>query len=203
MLSSSDPAGILTDQMVLFRYPSPDSASINMNEEIEIFPYRFLFRLLMEDELIDDGSILEADGLIRLTQKEVAHFVVPVAKKDNDLEKIVQLIAENRKNKDKIEPSHLFNNIANTAINNIEINGFIERSKGAFWIKPDFDVIRELESPLNKKPRTIPYHAGMEMEYQQRLGMDPTKSKFTHTQTSNRKGGEVGLKLLLAEGFPK
>ncbi|OIK03921.1 hypothetical protein [Bacillus sp. MUM 13] len=31
--------------------------------------------------------------------------------------------------------------------------------------------------------------------------MDLTKSKFIRTQTSNRKGGEVGLKLLLAEEF--
>ena len=201
MLTSSEPAKILTDQMFQFRYPSPYSASINMNEEMEIFPYRFLFRLLMSDELIDDGSIIEEDGIIRLTQKEAAQFVVPAAKKDGDLEDIIRLITDHRKNNDKIEPSDLFNNIANTFINNIEISGFIERSKGAFWIKPDLNVISELEARLNKKPRTIQYHPGQEIEYQQRLGMDPVKSKFTHTQTSNRKGGEVGLKLLLAEEF--
>ncbi|OIK03920.1 AlwI family type II restriction endonuclease [Bacillus sp. MUM 13] len=112
MLTSSEPAKILTDQMFQFRYPSPYSASINMNKENQIFPYRFLFRLLMEDALIDVGSIIDADGLIRLTQKEVAQYVIPIAKKDQDLEKIVQLIAEHRENKDQLEPSDLFNNIA-------------------------------------------------------------------------------------------
>lgn len=214
MLTTSNPAEILTDQMFQIRYPSPYSISIKMNEDIEIFPYRFLFKLLMEEELIDDGTILANDGIIRLSQKEVANFVVPVAKKDADLKKVVKLISEHRKSKVKIETSDLFNNIANTFINNLEICGYIERSKGAkgaFWIIPELNVLNEIESRLSKQPRSIPFKLGndveyqeqlvMEIEYQQRLGMDPSKSKFTHSQTSNRKGAEVGLRLLLAEEF--
>lgn len=201
MLTTSNPAGILTDQMFQFRYPSPYSISIKMNKEIEIFPYRFLFNLLMEEELIDDGTVLQDDGIIRLSQKEVAHFVVPVAKKDTDIKKVVQLISDHRKSNEIIETSDLFNNIANTFINNIEISGYIERSKSTFWLKSNLDVLTELESRLSKKPRSITYETGKEIEYQQRLGMDPTKTKFTHSQTSNRNGAEVGLKLLLAEEF--
>lgn len=201
MLTTSNPAEILTDQMFQFRYPSPYSFSIKMNEKIDIFPYRFLLNLLMEEELIDDGTILENDGIIRLSQKEVANFVVSIAKKDSDLKKVVKQISKHRKSKEKIETSDLFNNIANTFINNLEISGYIERSKGAFWIKPDLNVLNEIELRLSKQPRSITFKPGKEIEYQQRLGMDPTKSKFTHSQTSNRKGAEVGLRLLLAEEF--
>ncbi|MFJ7467280.1 restriction endonuclease FokI C-terminal domain-containing protein [Peribacillus frigoritolerans] len=199
MLTATDPASVLTEQLFQFRFPSPYSASIKMDEEIEIFPYRFLFNLLMSEELVDDGSILEDDGVIRITQKELAEFVIPMAKKDSDLDKVVQLIVNHRKSGIALSPSELYNNIANTFINNIEISSFIERAKGSFWLKSDLEVIEEVEERLNKKPRTFKYELGREIEFQQRLGMDPSKSKFTHSQSSNRKSGEFALKFKLAE----
>lgn len=200
MIDSSNPAEIITEQLMQIRYPSPYSFSIKMDIEIQIYPYRFLFELLTCDELADDGSIENADGVIRITQKEIAQFVVPIAKKQSDIKKVIDMICENRISGENTKPSNLFNNIANTFINNIEITGYVERGKkSSVWIKPDkiMNVLERLES----KPRKFKYEIGQEIEFQQRLGMDPTKTKFTNALVSNRKGAEQSVKNLIHEEF--
>lgn len=201
MLTAKDPASILTDQLFQFRYPSPYSASIRMNPEIEIFPYRFLFQLMMREELVDTGSIVDNDGIIRITQKEIARFVIPGAKKDSDIDEIVAQIVQSRKNNETIDSDQLYGNIANTFINNIEITGFIERGKSSVWIKPDLKVFTDVSNRLAKKPREIKYAPGNEEIFQQRFGMDPTKSKYTGKISSNRNSAETAIHYLLEEEF--
>lgn len=198
MLISTNPASIITEQLFQFRYPSPYSKSIHMNDEFEIFPYRFLFELLLSDKLMDDGSIVADDNIPRLTQNEIAYFVISEAKKDTDIDKITELILNSRKSKLVLKPTDTLKNIANTFINNIEITGFIERDKkSSICIKETaLDSVFDL---LNKKPRNFKYEVGKENEFQHRLGMDPKKTKFTRTQTSNRTGGELAVQHLLTE----
>jgi len=201
MLTTSDPAGVLTEQMFEFRYPSPYSQSIHMSEEIHIFPYRFLFDLLMTEELVDDGTILDNDGIVRLTQAEIANFVIPIAKTEADIQLVVGSILKARESGVIDKPTELYNNIANTFINNIEITGFIERGKGSVWIKPELEIISRLTARIDKKPREIKYVIGKEIEFQQRFGMDPSKSKFSGRITTNRKGGEASILSILEEEF--
>lgn len=198
MLISTNPASIITEQLFQFRYPSPYSKSINMNSSFALFPYRFLFKLLLSDKLIDDGSIVANDQIIRLTQNEIACFVITEAKKDQDLNKVIEIISNSRKHKKTLDPSSLQRNVANTFINNIEITGFIERDKkSSIYIKENaIDTVLNL---LDKNPRNFEYIVGKENEFQHRLGMDPNKTKFTRTQTSNRRGGELAVQHLLLE----
>lgn len=199
MLISTNPSSIITQQLFQFRYPSPYSKSINMNNEFEIFPYRFLFKLLLSDKLVDDGSIVADDNIPRITQNEIACFVISDAKKDTDIDKIAESILNNRKAKLPLKPTDTLKNIANTFINNIEITGFIERNRKSSSInikESAFDSVFDL---ISTKPRNFKYEVGKENEFQHRLGMNPTKSKFTKTQTSNRTGGELAVQHLLTE----
>ena len=150
MLLSSNPASIITEQLFQFRYPSPYSKSINMSPDFEIHPYRFLFELMLSDALMDDGSIVADDNIPRLTQNEIACFVITEAKKNTDIDKVVELIVNSRKSKKKLTPTDKLKNIANTFINNIEITGFIERGKySSICIKED--SISSVFNLLNNK----------------------------------------------------
>lgn len=201
MLISTNPALIITQQLFQFRYPSPYSNSIRLNPDFELFPYRFLFQLLINPNLVDNGSIIDNDGIIRLTQDEIALFVITEAKKDNDLNRIINLILDYRQLKSHSSypiPTDTLKNIANTFINNIEITGFINREKkGTISLKED--SIFEVFQLLDAKPRNFKYEIGKENEFQHRLGMNPTKTKFTHPQVSNRSGSELAVKHLLME----
>lgn len=198
MLISNNPSLIITQQLFQFRYPSPYSKSIKMNPEINIFPYRFLFELLLSDKLIDSGNIVSNDGMIRLTQDEIALFVITKAKKDSDIDNVIMSIVNYRKNNSIEKPDDKTKNIANTFINNIEITGFIERGKNSsVWIKEN--SILDVINFLSKRPRNFKYETGKENEFQHRLGMDPNKSKFTGPQTSNRHGAELAVHHLLIE----
>lgn len=199
MLITTNPAKIITEQLFEFRYPSPYSKSINIDPSFNILPYRFLFELLLSaDELMDDGSIVADDNVIRLTQAEIASFVITEAKEHSDFNKIVTLISDSRKSKQELKPSDTLKNIANTFINNIEITGFIERDKKSSVYLKDLAIDTVIEL-LNKKPRNFKYEVGKENEFQHRLGMDPSKTKFTRTQTSNRRGSELAVHHLLME----
>lgn len=202
MLSSTNPASIITEQLLQFRYPSVYSASINMDPSFKVFPYRFLLRLLTRDELKDDGSIVANDGKIRLTQKEIAEYVVPHARKDSDIDMIVRNISISRKSGTILSPLKKYDDIANTFINNLEITGFIERdSNSSLYIKDkDMKTVLDL---LSKKPRNFEYEVGKEFEFQDRLGMDPTKAKYSSKITSNRTGGEMAVQHLLLDFLSK
>jgi excisionase family DNA binding protein len=199
MLLSTDPASIITEQLFQFRYPSPYSKSINMDSSFKLlFPYRFLFKLLTSDKLMDDGNIVADDGMIRLTQSEIAYFVITEAKQDKDIDKVIELISNSRKLKETLAPSDTLKNIANTFINNMEITGFIQRDKKSSICIKDSAISKLLEM-LDKDPRKFEYEIGKENEFQHRLGMDPSKTKFTRSQTSNRTGGELAVQHLLIE----
>lgn len=198
MLISTNPSLIITQQLFQFRYPSPYSKSINMSPEITIFPYRFLFELLLSDRLIDNGNVVSNDGMIRVTQNEIALFVITKAKKHSDIDNVITSIINYRKNNSIKKPDDKMKNIANTFINNIEITGFIERGKNSsMWIKED--AILDVIDFLDKNPRNFKYETGKENEFQHRLGMNPNKSKFTGPQTSNRHGAELAVHHLLIE----
>ena len=198
MLISTNPSLVITQQLFQFRYPSPYSKSIKMNPKINIFPYRFLFELLLSDELIDQGNIVADDRMVRLTQNEIALFVIPKAKQQSDISSVIDSILDYRKSNSLQQPDDKMKNIANTFINNIEITGFIERGKNSsIWIKES--SITNVMDFLDKKPRSFKYEIGKENEFQHRLGMDPSKSKFTGPQTSNRHGAELAVHHLLIE----
>jgi len=187
LVESSNPAEILTEQIFQFRYPSPYSESINMDKNIKIFPYRFLFKLLTDSRLADNGEVYKNDQIIRLSPNEIAEFVVPKAKTDDDLDKIIEMILDHRNKEYSISPSQTMKDIANTFINNIEITGYIERKlrkNSSIWIKERsmLDVLKR----LNKKPRKIPYNSENKFEFQLRLGMNPDKSKFTNPIAEQR-----------------
>jgi excisionase family DNA binding protein len=188
LIETDDPSSVLTDQIFQFRYPSPYSVSINMDENIDIYPYRFLFRLLTDERLADDGSVYKNDDKVRLSPKEIAEFVIPNAKTDDDLDKVVEMILEYRNSDQSISPSKTMRNIANTFINNIEITGFIERKmrkNSSIWIKDE--SMMEVLNRLKEDPRKIKYEPGNEWEFQHRLGMDPDKAKFTNPVEKKRR----------------
>ncbi|WP_304341022.1 AlwI family type II restriction endonuclease [Metaclostridioides mangenotii] len=199
MKDSTEPASIITQQLFQFRYPSPYSKSIKMDPDINIMPYRFLFRLLTSNELKDNGDIVADDGMIRLTQDEIALFVI-VAKKDKDLKNTINNIVEYRKNKSLEKPNKKMANIANTFINNIEITGYIERGKkSSVWVNEN--SINEVIDLLEKKARNFRYEVGKEKEFQHKFGMDPNKKKFTGPQTANNNGAKMAVKHILVEEF--
>ena len=70
------------------------------------------------------NTTLQKPGILVYNKQE---FVVPKAKTDDDLDKIIEMILDHRNKEYSISPSQTMKDIANTFINNIEITGYIER----------------------------------------------------------------------------
>jgi excisionase family DNA binding protein len=196
LAKTTAPAAVITEQLFQFRYPSPYSVSIRMNPEIELFPYRFLLELLTREELADDGSVLADDGVIRVSQKEIATYVIPGAKSHKDMDRIVKQIVQARRTGKKLQPDDTLDNIANTFINNLEITNYLDRQKGTVALKDEVTMVTVLER-LATPPRSFGYEADKENEFQHRLGQDPAKKRFTKSQTSARERAEMALRHLL------
>lgn len=179
LLKGLDPVPIITEQLLNFQYPSPFSHTTRVNARFKIFPFRFIFQLLLDVRL--NGYITEA---------ELAGIVITKAETERDLPNIISEIAAFRLtgNDDSIFDAAFQNTFgklsklkdtANTLVNQLEFTQLISRDdEGRISIvqRQENHVIGLLKNAPPLITRTA------EQEYfQRKYGLGP------HHQRDNRR----------------
>lgn len=185
LLNGRSPTLILTKQIFKYQFPSPFSISrgVAVNPRFHIRPFRFLFRLLLDERLE------------YLTQDEIAKIVVTEAENETDrcYEKVVERVLEFREKGDACLPSDFearypssragvkttaserLNDVANTVINWAEYTQLVSRdTDGKVRILPD-----ARDSVMSELMDTTPFMSRWEDEeyFQRKFGVDPWHSK--------------------------
>ena len=185
LLDGRNPTQILTNQIFKYQFPSSFSISrgVEVNPRFRIRPFRFLFRLLLDDRIQ------------YLTQDEIAKIVVTEA--DNESAKcfnnIVDRILDFRERGDACLPDDFderypstrqgvkttaakrLNDVANTFINWMEYTQYIIREEsGRIRIHPE--MVEYVQSEFLYDPPLIDRCEDEEF-FQRKYGVDPWHSK--------------------------
>lgn len=129
LLKGASPVEIFTTQILNFQYPSQFSHATFVNARFKIYPFRFILKLLLRQEL---------DGYV--TQNELAGCVLPFATCDADISNCVRKIVQYRRsgNNDAIFDADFEQNYgklsklrdtANTFFNQLEFTQLIDRGE--------------------------------------------------------------------------
>ncbi|MCC6329382.1 MAG: AlwI family type II restriction endonuclease [Acidobacteria bacterium] len=131
LLKGASPVQIFTKQILDFQYPSQFSHATFLHARFRIFPFRFVLKLLLRDEV---GGYL--------TQNELAGCVLPFAETDADLAECARKILRYRRSgyNDAIFDTVFEQNYgklsklrdtANTFFNQLEFTQLIDRGDGS------------------------------------------------------------------------
>lgn len=185
LLDGKSPIQILTNQILKYQFPSAFSISqgVRVNPRFRIRPFRFLFRLLLDDRIQ------------YLTQDEIAKIIITEAENESDkcYENIVKRILEFRDVGDACLPSDFeerypstrqgvkttaamrLNDVANTIINWMEYTQYIIREgSGRISINPE--MTDDVQSALSGNTPLIDRYEEEEV-FQRKYGVDPWHSK--------------------------
>ena len=193
LLDGKSPTEILTNQILKYQFPSTFSVStnVNVNPRFHIRPFRFLFRLLLDDRIQ------------YLTQDEIAKIVITEAEDESDkcFNAVVQRILEFREKGDSCLPADFekrhpstrsnvkttasvrLNDIANTIINWVEYTQYAARDADrCIRILPD-----KIDDVLSIFIESSPLIGRWEDEefFQRKYGVDPWHSKDTRNLTQS------------------
>ncbi len=195
IMNGKSPTTVLKEQILKYQFPSAFSVSrgVQVNERFKVHPFRFLFRLLMDNRI----------GY--LTQSEIARIVIVEAENDTDkcFEYIVNRILEYRSMGDAclsddflirykpgrgtVNPNHPFSHledVANTMINWMEYTQLARRDENRrLEVLPS--AIQELLSSLSAKPSFIDRPFDHEY-FQRKYGLDPWHKKDTRNLENTR-----------------
>ena len=185
LLDGKNPTLILTNQILKYQFPSAFSISqnIGVNSRFHIRPFRFLFRLLLDDTV----------GF--LTQDEIAKIVITEAENETEecYKNIVDRILEFREKGDACLPNDFekrypstrqgvkttaaerLNDIANTFINWMEYTQYIVREEGGH-VRVNPEMVDYVVSALDNDPPFID-RCDDEEFFQRKYGVDPWHSK--------------------------
>ncbi|MEH7414341.1 AlwI family type II restriction endonuclease [Neobacillus drentensis] len=98
LLNGENPVPIITNQLMKLQYPSPYSmrSGVNINRRFQIRPFRFLLRLLMDD------------NIQYLTKREIGYFVMTEVENESNqcFEHVVQRILDYRENGESVIPEN-------------------------------------------------------------------------------------------------
>lgn len=192
LAKGSRPVDILMHQVLRFQYPSPYSASVNIDPKFKLRPFVLLLRLLLHPSL---GHTLTQDelGLIVLFSgtgdssadaDRVASEIVAYRTSGIDEG---EFLANHGKPGDTFQSAKArFTAIANTAFNWFELTGVIEREKESISLTdstlPEAQMLLDRYSSL---PRIS--NPGDVDRFQRSYGLPPLKQK----DTRNLSGAET------------
>lgn len=195
LLKGKCPTYILTEQIFKYQFPSPFSigASVNVSPRFKIRPFKFLFKLLLDDRVE------------YLTQDEIAKIVITEAENESEkcYEHVVRRLLEFREKGDACLPDDFetlypstrkdvkttaaerLNSIANTIINWMEYTQFITRDD-EHKVRVALDERSTVEAMVFAE-RPFISRADDEEVFQRKFGVDPWHSKdlrnLSKTQT--------------------
>ena len=185
VMDGDPPVEVLTNQIMKYQFPSAFSVSrgVQVNERFKIRPFRFLLRLLIDDQIE------------YLTQDEIAKIVITGAENESDrcFCKIVDEILDFRAHGDSIleegfvvkygpgrgeaNPDHPYSHLedcANTYINWLEYTQLCHRVAGKLIVldekKEDVEDILSIIPPFIDRPEQHEY-------FQRKYGLDPKHKK--------------------------
>jgi len=185
LLSGRNPTLILTNQILKYQFPSAFSISpgVRVNSRFRIRPFRFLFRLLLDDRIE------------YLTQDEIAKIVITEAENETEecYSTIVKRILEFREKGDACLPvdfevrypstrqgvkttaAERLNDVANTIVNWMEYTQYIVR-EGSGRIRIHPEKIEHVQSVFLTNPPLID-RCDDEEFFQRKFGVDPWHNK--------------------------
>lgn len=180
LVKGESPVPIVTKQLLDFQYPSPFSRITRVNPRFRLFPFRFLFRLLLHPRL---------NGY--LTKKEIARFVITKAETDRDLEEVTQTIISYRNSG---EDDSIFNgsfesafgkiseleDVANTFINQLEYTQLVKRETRTDAMRIVKGQNRLIERIVSEQPQLINRMEEAEF-FQRKYGLGPNHDRDNRT----------------------
>jgi len=196
IMAGDSPIAILKQQILKYQFPSSYSLSrsINVSLRFKIRPFRFIFKLLMDNRLngvseeeIAKVVIVEAENE---TDKCYEHIVERILffreKGDSALEK--DFFEKYPPSKGKVNEQNPFGNlkdIANTIINWVEYTQLAKRDEDDKRLRIISEKTNELSSILAEVPNFI--DRPEEQEYfQRKFGLDPKHKKDTRNLTETK-----------------
>lgn len=185
LLDGRNPTQILTNQIFKYQFPSAFSISrgVEVSPRFRIRPFRFLFRLLLDDRIQ------------YLTQDEMAKIVITEAENESDkcFNEIVNRILDFRERGDSCLPDDFeerypstrrgvkttaaerLNDVANTFINWMEYTQYIIREDGG-RIRIHPEMVEYVQSEFLYNPPLIDRCEDEEF-FQRKYGVDPWHNK--------------------------
>ena len=185
LLEGRNPTQVLTNQILKYQFPSSFSVStgVQVSPRFHIRPFRFLFKLLLDDKIQ------------YLTQDEIAKIIITEAENESDkcYNDIVKRILEFREQGDACLPldfearypstrqgvkttaKERLNDVANTIINWMEYTQYIVR-EGAGRIRIHPEMIEYVQSIFIYDAPLIERCEDEEF-FQRKYGVDPWHSK--------------------------
>lgn len=187
IINGESPVLVLRNQILKYQFPSSFSLSkgVNVNERFKVRPFRFLFRLLLDDEVC------------YLTEEEIAKIVIVHAENETEtcFQKVKSEILEFRifgdsslekdffekyaSSKGTINTQHPYSHLldtANTLINWIEYTQYAFRNDGKLRILNDqvqnVQRVLSVQTPFIDRPNNQEY-------FQRKFGIDPNHKKDT------------------------
>jgi len=196
IMAGESPVAVLKDQILKYQFPSSYSLSrnINVSPRFKIRPFRFIFKLLLDNRL---------NGI---SEEEIAKVVIVEAENETEkcYEYIVQKILSFREKGDKCLDKDFFSkyppskgevneqnpfgnlkDIANTIINWIEYTQLAKRDEEDKRLKIISEKTNELESIMSITPIFIDRPEQQEY-YQRKFGLDPKHKKDTRNLTETK-----------------
>ena len=192
IMNGDSPVDVLTKQILKYQFPSSFSLSqgVKVAERFKIRPFRFLLKLLNNDEI----------GY--LTEEEIAKIIVTEAENENDrcykyiVERILQFrnfgdacldadfFEKYQSSRGGVNPEHPYRHLmdlANTIVNWLEYTQLVKKQEGRVEIL--YDKKATVRKLLSEKTSFI--ERPEEHEYfQRKYGVDPKHRKDTRNLTN-------------------
>jgi hypothetical protein len=193
LMKGTPPVEILKNQVLKYQFPSPFSTSrgVNVSRRFRIQPFRFLLKLLMNEQV----------GY--LTEEEIAKIVIVEAENDGCYDRIVDRIHQFRSYGDSclskdfftkyapktgsVNPAYPFRHLADTAntfINWLEYTQLAKRDEDSKLRILDEKYI-EVNSILSVESKLIDNFENQE-NFQRTYGIDPYHQKDTRNFNSSK-----------------